>query len=366
MKKQNRGAIGILVAVGAFLLSKMKWLLVIFKLAKFSTVLSMLLSLGAYALVYGWKFGTALVYLLFVHEMGHLWAAKRIGLKTSPAIFIPFMGAVIGLKEMPKNAKDEAFVAYMGPLFGLLSFVPAIPLYIWTKEPFWLLVIVLGGIINFFNLIPSSPLDGGRIVSAVSTKIWAIGLMILLVYSIINITFFGFFLFIIGCTEWYRVYKRKKEAESLGEEINKHQYYSLQLQKSWEEHASLYQTVSQMRLKLAQINEKERQFSLTKEDKREQKALQFQIRKLDEINMEVSAEEPEEALAERKLQAIEEKIKELQQEKRELEQYYHIDTKARITVFILYLALLLVLGYSAYYGYTTLETHPELLPSYNE
>ncbi len=97
---------------------------------------------------------------------------EKKGIPTSPAIFIPFMGALIGMKEMPKNAKDEAYIAYMGPLFGLLSFLPAIPLYIMTKEPFWALVILLGSMINFFNLIPVSPLDGGRIISVVSTKIW--------------------------------------------------------------------------------------------------------------------------------------------------------------------------------------------------
>lgn len=59
------------------LLSKLKWVFAIFKLAKFSTVFSMFLSLGAYAVIYGWKFGVALIYLLFIHEMGHLWAAKE-------------------------------------------------------------------------------------------------------------------------------------------------------------------------------------------------------------------------------------------------------------------------------------------------
>lgn len=50
--------------------------------------------------------------------------------------------------------------AYMGPLFGLLSFLPAIPLYMITKELFWALIILLGSMINFFNLIPVFRLDG--------------------------------------------------------------------------------------------------------------------------------------------------------------------------------------------------------------
>ena len=53
-----------------------------------------------------------------------------------------------------------------------------------TKEPFWALIILLGSMINFFNLIPVSPLDGGRIISVISTKIWGAGLVLLLGYSI--------------------------------------------------------------------------------------------------------------------------------------------------------------------------------------
>ena len=79
MKNNKKGLWGIIVAVGLFLLSKLKWVFAIFKLAKFSTVFSMFLSLGAYAVIYGWQFGVALIYLLFIHEMGHLWAAKRKG-----------------------------------------------------------------------------------------------------------------------------------------------------------------------------------------------------------------------------------------------------------------------------------------------
>ena len=50
MKNNKKGLWGILVAIGLFLLSKLKWVFAIFKLAKFSTVFSMFLSLGAYAL----------------------------------------------------------------------------------------------------------------------------------------------------------------------------------------------------------------------------------------------------------------------------------------------------------------------------
>jgi len=42
---------------------------------------TMLLSVGAYAMVWGWKYALGFVLLIFVHECGHLLAAKRLGLK---------------------------------------------------------------------------------------------------------------------------------------------------------------------------------------------------------------------------------------------------------------------------------------------
>lgn len=67
-----------LLAIGAFLLTNLKWVLGLLKFSKFgTTLLSMALSLGAYAMFYGWKFAAALVYLIFVHEMGHVIAARQ-------------------------------------------------------------------------------------------------------------------------------------------------------------------------------------------------------------------------------------------------------------------------------------------------
>ena len=81
----------------------------------------MLVSVGAYALLGGWWFGLGLVGLIFVHEMGHVLALRRQGVPASAPLFIPFMGAVIGMKRMPANAWREAEVALAGPLLGSLG-----------------------------------------------------------------------------------------------------------------------------------------------------------------------------------------------------------------------------------------------------
>ncbi|QRG68393.1 site-2 protease family protein [Brevibacillus choshinensis] len=200
MKKSR----SVLLAIGAFLLTNLKWLLGILKFSKFgTTLLSMIISLWAYAVFYGWKFAVALVYLIFVHEMGHVIAAKRKGIATSPAVFIPFAGAFISMKDTPRDASTEAYLAYGGPLAGMIAFLPALPLYWWTHDPYWALVIYLGALLNLFNLMPISPLDGGRIVSVLSTKIWFIGLVGLGVMLFANPGPLMVFIFIIGLITWW-------------------------------------------------------------------------------------------------------------------------------------------------------------------
>jgi hypothetical protein len=135
--------------------------------------------------------------------MGHLIAAKRKGIPMSPAFFIPFIGAMVSMKERPRDAATEAYLAYGGPLAGLISFLPAVVLYETTGEPFWALVVFLGAFLNLFNLIPISPLDGGRIVSVLSTKIWFAGLLALGVVVAISPSPFLFLIILIGLFSWW-------------------------------------------------------------------------------------------------------------------------------------------------------------------
>ncbi|TPG70875.1 site-2 protease family protein [Brevibacillus laterosporus] len=200
-KNANRS---ILVAIGVFLLTKFKFIFLFLKGFKFTgTIISMGFALYFYALVFGWKFGVALIYLIFIHELGHIIAARIKGINTGLPMFIPFVGAFINLKELPRDAKTEAFLAYGGPLAGLISFLPAIPLYIYTEEPFWALVIHLGAIINLFNLLPVSPLDGGRIVAVLSPNIWFLGLLVLGAFIFISPSPMIVLIFIFGMFSWW-------------------------------------------------------------------------------------------------------------------------------------------------------------------
>lgn len=141
---------------------------------------TMILSVFAYALVFGFWYSVGFVALIFVHEMGHYLAAKKRGLTVGAPTFIPFVGAWIQLKEQPMNAETEAFVGIAGPMLGSAA---ALVCYLMARDSGSALLLALayaGFMINLFNLIPLSPLDGGRIVSVISPRLWLVGAPLLI------------------------------------------------------------------------------------------------------------------------------------------------------------------------------------------
>jgi len=137
---------------------------------------SMIFMIWVYATIWGWKFAVGFVLLIFVHESGHLIAARMMGLKVGAPVFIPFMGAFIALREAPRNAWIEAFVGIGGPVAGAAGAAACQFAYSYTGEPLWAALAYSGYFLNLFNLIPISPLDGGRIATAISPWLWILGL----------------------------------------------------------------------------------------------------------------------------------------------------------------------------------------------
>ncbi|MCW6530698.1 site-2 protease family protein [Sphingomonas sp. MMSM20] len=153
----------------------------LFKLGKLGgTAITMIASLGVYALAFGWRYAAGFIGLLFLHEMGHYLAAKQRGLAVGAPTFIPFVGAWIELKEQPADAETEAYVAFAGPLLGTIG---AMACYFAAREfdsRIMLAIAYSGFFLNFFNLIPISPLDGGRITGILSPRVWFLGVPIVL------------------------------------------------------------------------------------------------------------------------------------------------------------------------------------------
>jgi len=174
--------------------------------------LSMLISIVVYAIAFGLKFALGFVLLLFAHEYGHLVASRVVGLRVSNPIFIPFIGAVVRIKELPLNAKMEANVAIGGPAMGTLSALLCLALYFWTNSMLMLVLSYTACLLNLFNLIPADPLDGGRIAGAISPRLWWLGSFVigaLFVYTC------NFFVFIILVFSLFRLWQGNEENNSL-------------------------------------------------------------------------------------------------------------------------------------------------------
>ena len=185
--KKALGPLGVVFVVIAKFFAKIKFLFL--PILKFSPLIlktggTMLLSIWVYAMFWGWTFAAGFVILIFVHECGHLLAAKKLGLKVSAPMFIPFMGAFIALKENPSNAWVEAQVGIGGPMLGTLGAGVCYVIYLATNNPLFCGLTYFGFLNNLFNLTPVGFLDGGRIVSALSPWLWIVGYAIMILLAI--------------------------------------------------------------------------------------------------------------------------------------------------------------------------------------
>src|SRR4051794_7344702 len=114
------------------LVAVLKWgkalLLLLPKAKLLTTSASMLVSIAAYTLIWGWRFAVGFVALLFVHEMGHVIQMKREGVPISGMLFIPFLGAVVGARSLGGNALSEARIGLAGPVLGTLGAASLVPI----------------------------------------------------------------------------------------------------------------------------------------------------------------------------------------------------------------------------------------------
>ncbi len=162
----------------------MKLLFLLFSGVKFSKLIfsvgTMLLTIWVYAQLYGTKFAVGFVVMILIHELGHYAAARQRNLDVSLPAFIPFVGAYINLREHPHDAETEAYVAFAGPFVGTLAAFAAFWHANATGNDLWMALAYSGFMLNLFNMIPLSPLDGGRITQVLSPRIWLLGVPMLI------------------------------------------------------------------------------------------------------------------------------------------------------------------------------------------
>jgi Zn-dependent protease len=162
-------------ALVAFLAKVKSILLLLPKVKLLATAGSMVVSIVAYASIWGFQFALGFVVLLLIHEMGHVIALRREGIKASLPMFIPFLGAVISARSLGENAAAEARVGLAGPVLGTIGAAACIPIYKATGNDMWRALAFTGFFLNLFNLLPVVPLDGGRAMAAMAPWMWFVG-----------------------------------------------------------------------------------------------------------------------------------------------------------------------------------------------
>jgi Zn-dependent protease len=145
-----------------------------------------LVSVAAYSIFFGWWFAVGFVVLLFVHEMGHVIALRREGIRASAPMFIPFMGAVITSRSLGDNALAEARVGLAGPILGSLGAALVALVGELTGSSLLIALAYFGFFINLFNLLPVVPLDGGRAAAAMTPWMWFLGFGVLVALAFLN------------------------------------------------------------------------------------------------------------------------------------------------------------------------------------
>lgn len=177
MKKIGAGILVLLLKLGP------KFFSLFIKLIKSAKIVKGALATGTfigYAYMFNWQFALLILVSIFIHEMGHIYAMKKIGMKTKGIYFIPFLGAAAVADDMFKQRKDECYVALMGPIWGLGTAIILAGIYFFTKINFFGGAAAWVALVNLFNLLPVNPLDGGRVFKSVVISIHSwVGLFLL-------------------------------------------------------------------------------------------------------------------------------------------------------------------------------------------
>jgi Zn-dependent protease len=212
-RKQSglRGRLSALGAAVVALLTKLKAVLLLLpKLKLLASTGTIAVSLAAYAILWGWAFAAGFIALLFVHEMGHVIALRREGVKASAPMFIPFLGAVITARSLGQNALAEARVGLAGPILGSIGSAACILVWHATGNDLWEALAFTGFFLNLFNLLPVVPLDGGRAMAAMAPWMWFVGFAALIPLAILFPNPIVLLILVFGGLETYKRWKLRR------------------------------------------------------------------------------------------------------------------------------------------------------------
>jgi Zn-dependent protease len=145
----------------------------------FWTLVSMLVSIGAYSWLFGWVLATGIVLILLFHELGHVLMALVLKIRIGYPIFYPGVGAIIDLHQSTPGPIDNALLGIIGPIFGTIASATCWGIFAVTGVHYWAELAFIGMMFNLFNLLPLGEIDGGRVSAVLSRWLCVPGYILL-------------------------------------------------------------------------------------------------------------------------------------------------------------------------------------------
>ncbi|MCB9638737.1 MAG: site-2 protease family protein [Myxococcales bacterium] len=180
-------------------------------------------SLGIYAVFFRWEFALLLCVILIFHELGHVWAMMREGMRIRGVFLIPFFGAATVTDDVWPSWYAQARVNLAGPLWGAILTALCLLAYSLYPADFFLAVAIWGALINLLNLMPVHPLDGGRILHAIAYSLrsfWGfLGVLLILVlcvgFALYHELVLLYLLGMIGVSEFFKEFVARRRADKM-------------------------------------------------------------------------------------------------------------------------------------------------------
>jgi Zn-dependent protease len=129
------------------------------------------LTFASFFALFGGSIAASLLAVIFIHELGHIIAMRWAGIPVRGIYFVPFFGGVAVGENFGTAEVTRGFVALMGPAFSMLTTVLFVFLSNQSNDPFLADLALVSAMLNGFNLLPVLPLDGGRILQALTSRI---------------------------------------------------------------------------------------------------------------------------------------------------------------------------------------------------
>jgi len=131
-------------------------------------IVTVVASFVAFSVGFGdWRFGLGFVLLILVHELGHVFEARRQGLRVTLPTFIPGFGAYVR-HELNPSPWRNALISLAGPLAGGLGAAAVWALGSARDSHLLVELAYFGFLLNAANLVPVGFLDGGAAWHSIS------------------------------------------------------------------------------------------------------------------------------------------------------------------------------------------------------